>query len=166
MIVRLVSHPLRHHGALSRVTTIKPRSLLVTLVATTFINVIFAVRIAHRFVDFKTKATINKILTLALTQRLKPILATMVVTNQIKSTFTTRVNAVHIARRVSTLRILGASPVSCLIVPQVITYTLVLPLLGVLTFVANVANKLLVTADRCNVSICVFLSSTGGFLAI
>lgn len=69
----------------------------------------------------------------------------LVLTKGIKSGVTSRVKAVHIARRVSTLRVVNVGSTSCLVLPGVLKLVAVVPLLIVFDVFTKVVNTFYAT---------------------
>ncbi len=146
----LSSHHL-HGRAMGRVCITNVGDLPIVAFITVFANVVLTLRLNLRLGHCDRRVCVNSTIVISLLERVNPFVANLVLTTYIKSSVTTRVNAVSIGSRITTLRVVSVSPVGLLVAPEMTTVVIVTPLVSFCAYVVNITNNKLINVARLGV---------------
>jgi phospholipid/cholesterol/gamma-HCH transport system permease protein len=104
----------------------------------------FTVSTIVGFRQFSAEGMVGGVVALALSRELAPVLASVVVTARAGSTMASELGNMRVTEQIDAITTMGVSPIQYLIVPRVVSATLMMPLLAVCFGVAGMAGAYLV----------------------
>ncbi len=109
-----------------------------------FTGMAFTVSSIVGFRQFSAESMVGGVVALALARELAPVLAAVVVTARAGSTMASELGNMRVTEQIDAITTMGVSPVQYLVVPRVVATTLMLPLLGVLFWLAGMGGAYVV----------------------
>ncbi len=96
-----------------------------------FTGMAFTLSIIVAFRQFSAEGMVGGVVALALSRELAPVLAAVVVTARAGSTMASELGNMRVTEQIDAITTMGVSPVQYLVVPRIVSTTLMLPLLAI-----------------------------------
>ena len=101
-------------------------SLPLALITSAFVGMVFAMQIAGEFVRFGAGKFVGGVMGIAMARELGPAITGIVVAARVAASITAEIGTMKVTEQVDALESLGASPVRYLLIPRLISTTLML----------------------------------------
>lgn len=109
--------------------TVGVKSLPVVSVTAIFTGMVFALQTFEGFRRFQAEAWVPGVLGLALLRELVPVLGGFMVAGRVGSAMAAELGTMRVTDQIDALEVMATSPIQYLVVPRVLSLTLMLPLL-------------------------------------
>src|SRR4051794_9403140 len=126
----LVRPPFRVGQLMIAIEFIGAGSLFIAGLVGMFTGMAFTVSTIVGFRQFSAEGMVGGVVALALARELAPVLASVVVTARAGSTMASELGNMRVTEQIDAITTMGVSPVQYLVVPRVVSTTLMLPLLA------------------------------------
>jgi len=114
---------------LAQMESLGVQSISIVLVTSLFIGMVLALQLAYTLEAFGAKLYVGEAVTLAMVRELAPVLTSLMVGGRVAAGITAEIGSMKITEQIDALRAMGADPVRKLVVPRVLAFTVMLPLL-------------------------------------
>ena len=104
-------------------------SLFIIGLTGTFTGAVFALQAAYAFRLFDAEALVGSTVALSLTRELSPVLTSLLVSGRAGSGVATELGTMRVTEQIDALTAMAVHPVQYLVVPRVIAFTVMTPLL-------------------------------------
>jgi len=121
------------------------RSTPVVMLLGAFIGMVLAVELFEPFAEWGQEERIGGIIMLAVVTHVGPVLAAVMLAGRVGSAMSAELGTMHVTEQLDALRVMGANPISHLVVPRVAACVLMIPLLTVFSDLLGVAGAYVVT---------------------
>lgn len=105
------------------------QSLSIVLITSLFIGMVLALQLAYTLEAFGAKLYVGEAVTLAIVRELAPVLISLMVGGRVGAGITAELGSMKVTEQIDALRAMGASPVRKLVVPRVLAFLFMLPIL-------------------------------------
>lgn len=126
---------------LQQIQVIIPASLSVTMITSFFMSLVFSLQIVKEFLYLNASDVVGSVLTIVFLRELSPVLTSIILIGKIGSYFTAELATMKITEQIDVLYILGIDPICYLILPRVIAFVLILPLLNCLSLLTSLLSS-------------------------
>jgi phospholipid/cholesterol/gamma-HCH transport system permease protein len=140
----LVRPPLRIAQFLLALDFIGAGSTFIVCLVGLFTGMAFTVSSIVGFRQFSAEGMVGGVVALALARELAPVLAAVVVTARAGSTMASELGNMRVTEQIDAITTMGVSPVQYLVVPRVVSTTLMLPLLAVFFWISGMIGGYIV----------------------
>lgn len=136
--------PFRSREILVQMEFIGSRSFGIVVLSAFSIGAVFALLIGEVFQTFKAEGVMGIATAKALTRELAPMMTAFLLTGRGGSAITAELATMKVNEQVDAMESMGVSPVHYLVVPRVIGFLLMMPLLSGLFVIAGIVGSYLV----------------------
>ena len=112
------------------------QSISIVVITGTFIGMVLALQTAYALQAFGAKLYVGEVVALSMTRELGPVLISLMVGGRVGAGITAEIGSMKVTEQIDALRALGANPFKKLVIPRLIAFLIMLPLL------VNIANAL------------------------
>jgi len=141
------------------------KSLTIVSLASLFTGMVLCLQTGSAFVRFGAKPYVAKVLAVAITRELGPILVALIVTGRVASGIAAEIGSMKVSEQIDALKVMGASPVKRLVMPRVVALMITLPLLVLVGDILGILGGMIIAAVELGIKPSFFLSSSLDFLA-
>jgi len=135
----LVTRPFYGRELVEQLDLIGVGSLTVVLLTGLFTGAVLALQTGLTLDQFGARPAVGRLVSASMLKELGPVLTALMVTGRVGSGIAAELGSMIVTEQVSALRALGTDPVRKLVVPRVLSGTMILP---VLTMIANAVGIL------------------------
>ena len=139
-------------------------SLPVVLITAVFTGMVLALQSYTGFKRFGAEGLVGSIVALSMTRELGPVLTALIVTGRAGASMAAELGTMRVTEQIDALETLATNPVKYLVVPRVISGTLMLPALVVITDIIGILGGYFVTVVLLNAGSRTYLKATWDFL--
>ena len=139
-------------------------SLPVVLITAVFTGMVLALQSYTGFKRFGAEGLVGSIVALSMTRELGPVLTALIVTGRAGASMAAELGTMRVTEQIDALETLATNPVKYLVVPRVISGTLMLPALVVITDIIGILGGYFVTVILLNAGSRTYLKATWDFL--
>ena len=136
-----------------------PSSLFIVIVTAFFMGLVFCLQIVKEFIYLNAVNLVGSIVTLAFLRELSPVLTSIILIGKIGSYFTAELGTMVVTEQIEILYILGINPVNYLIIPRIMSFILILPMLNIIFFITSICSSCFICFFLYNVDASLFLNS-------
>ncbi len=129
-----------------------------------FTGMAFTVSSIVGFRQFSAESMVGGVVALALARELAPVLAAVVVTARAGSTMASELGNMRVTEQIDAITTMGVNPVQYLVVPRVVSTTLMLPLLAMIFWLAGMIGGYVVAVVWQGIDPGVFIAKVQQFL--
>jgi len=124
-------------------------SLPICLLTSFFVGMVLALQTGYASIAVLNEpVNVGTVVTFSLLKELGPMLTSVVLVGRIGAAITAELGSMSVTEQIDAMYTLGTDPVKYLIVPRLLAFSLMLPLLVVFTNIVGVAGGMLVSAQE------------------
>jgi phospholipid/cholesterol/gamma-HCH transport system permease protein len=117
------------------------RSVPVVMLTGAFIGMVLAVEMYAQFAQFGQEDKLGGVIGISVVKHLGPVLAAIMLAGRVGGAFAAEIGTMSVTEQVEALRVMGAAPISHLVVPRVIACVIMIPILTVFSDLLGVAGS-------------------------
>lgn len=144
--------PIEWRAVLAQMELLGVRSLSIVLITSLFIGMVLALQIAYALEAFGAKLYVGEVVTLSMVRELAPVLISLMVGGRVGAGITAEIGSMNVTEQIDALRAMGASPVRKLVVPRLLAFTLMLPLLVLIADAVGVVGGWVISTLQLQIS--------------
>ncbi|MFA9480209.1 MlaE family ABC transporter permease [Phycisphaerales bacterium AB-hyl4] len=163
---------LRGAGSLGRLQLLLPqlyaigtRSLPVVMLVGGFVGAVMAVESFAQFQAFGQEERLGGVINIAVVKQIGPVLAAVMIAGRVGGAVAAELGTMRVTEQLDALRVMGADPVSYLVVPRVIACVIMLPILTVFSDLLGIFGGYLVTVQGFGVDAGAYWRFSGDFVS-
>jgi phospholipid/cholesterol/gamma-HCH transport system permease protein len=160
----LVRPPFRVAQFLLALDFVGAGSTFIVCLVGLFTGMAFTVSSIVGFRQFSAESMVGGVVALALARELAPVLAAVVVTARAGSTMASELGNMRVTEQIDAITTMGVNPVQYLVVPRVVSTTLMLPLLAMVFWIAGMIGGYVVAVLWQGIDPGVFIAKVRQFL--
>jgi len=141
------------------------KSLTIVSLTSLFTGMVLCLQTGSAFIRFGAKSYVAKVLVVAITRELGPILVALIVSGRVASGIAAEIGSMKVSEQIDALRVMGASPVKRLVMPRVVALMITLPLLALIGDILGILGGMIIASLELGIKASFFLSSALDFLA-
>ena len=96
-----------------------------------FTGMVMTLQVVHEFIRFGAQATIGGVIAIAIGRELGPVLVGVVAAGRVGAAITAEISTMKVTEQIDALRVLATNPVGYLVVPRIIAFMVMLPIMTV-----------------------------------
>jgi phospholipid/cholesterol/gamma-HCH transport system permease protein len=131
-----------------------------------FVGMIIALQMAYQMVQMSAEMLIPKIISVALTRELAPVLTALIVAGRVGAGIAAEIGSMTVTEQVDALKAFAVNPVKYLVVPRFLALILMLPVLAMLSDVIGIWGGYLICVYKLHISHEMFWKMVFSALAI
>ena len=151
---------------IEQINIVGPDSLNVSLMTAFFVSVVFTLQVAKEFLYLNAVSLIGAILTISFLRELSPVLTSVIIIGRIGSCFTAELATMKVNEQIDVLYLLNTNPILHLVLPRVISCTLVLPMLNFLALATSIASSAFICFTLYSIDPIIFFASSFASLSL
>nr|YP_009391175.1 hypothetical protein [Dipterocladia arabiensis]ARW59319.1 hypothetical protein [Dipterocladia arabiensis] len=126
---------------LRQMQTIIPACLPATMITSCFMSLVFSLQIVKEFLYLNASDLVGSVLTIIFLRELSPVLTSIILIGKIGSYFTAELATMKITEQIDVLYILNINPISYLVIPRILAFIIILPLLNCLSLLTSLSSS-------------------------
>ena len=138
--------------SLVQANRIGPGSFLISALVAFFVGMIIALQMAYQMVQLSAEIYIPKIISVALTRELAPVLTALIVAGCIGAGIAAEIGSMTVTEQVDALKSFAVSPVKYLVVPRFLGLVLMLPVLTMISDIIGIWGGYLICVHKLHIS--------------
>lgn len=142
--VWLFRKPFRYKLFIEQFNTCGVNSLPIIILVSLFTGMVFALQSTYAFRLFNAESMVGSTVGLSLTRELAPVFAALMVTARVGSSMAAELGTMKVTEQVDALEAMAVYPHQYLVVPRVVSATIMLPLLTVVFNFVGIVGAYLV----------------------
>ncbi len=107
------------------------KSIGVVLIVGTFIGMVLAIEAYNQFKSIGQEARLGGIIGISVVKQIGPVLAAVMIAGRVGGSVSAELGTMRVTEQIDAMRVMGADPISYLVVPRVVTCVFMLPMLTV-----------------------------------
>lgn len=135
------------------------KSFSIVLITAVFIGMVLAIQTAYTLAAFGAKLYVGQVVSLSMVRELGPVLISLMVGGRVGAGITAEIGSMKVTEQIDALRALGADPVKKLVVPRMVAFLIMLPMLVMLADALGIMGGLLISSLELNISSRFYLSA-------
>ncbi|MEX2671836.1 MAG: ABC transporter permease [Phycisphaeraceae bacterium] len=128
------------------------KSIPVIMLTGAFIGMVLAVELFAQFEAFGQETQIGGVTAISVVKHLGPVLAGVMLAGRVGGAFAAELGTMAVTEQIDALRVMGAAPVSYLVVPRVVACVIMIPILTVFSNLLGVAGSWAITVGMMGVT--------------
>lgn len=128
------------------------QSFSIVLITAVFIGMVLAIQTAYTLEAFGAKLYVGQVVSLSMVRELGPVLISLMVGGRVGAGITAEIGSMKVTEQIDALRALGADPVKKLVVPRLLAFLFMLPLLVLLADGLGILGGYLISTLELNIS--------------
>lgn len=137
-VVLALTPPWKGERSLIQANRIGPGTFIISALVAFFVGMIIALQMAYQMVQLSAEIYIPKIIAVALTRELAPVLTALIVAGRIGAGIAAEIGSMTVTEQVDALRAFAVNPVKYLVVPRFLGLVIMLPVLAMLSDVIGI----------------------------
>jgi phospholipid/cholesterol/gamma-HCH transport system permease protein len=158
-IVQLWRGPVERALLIAQLDQVGTRSISIVVITSLFIGMVLALQTAYSLAEFGGKLFIGKVVSLSLVRELAPVLMSLMVGGRVGAGMTAEIGTMKVTEQIDALRALATNPVRKLVVPRVVSTTIMFPLLTVISCALGILGGLFIAVANLHLSANFYLRS-------
>jgi len=138
--------------SLFQANRIGPGSFLISAIVAFFVGMIIALQMAYQMVQLSAEIYIPKIISVALTRELAPVLTALIVAGRIGAGIAAEIGSMTVTEQVDALKAFAVNPVKYLVVPRFLGLVLMLPVLTMLSDIIGIWGGYVICVYKLHIS--------------
>nr|QCI05292.1 hypothetical protein [Compsothamnion thuyoides] len=139
---------------------IGPDSLSIILLTAFFIGLVFSIQIVKEFLSLNAINAVGSVLTISFLRELSPVLTSIILIGRIGSYFTSEIATMKITEQIDVLYLLDISPFYYLVLPRILAFIIIIPLLNIISFITSLLSSLFICFIVYNIDSHIFINSS------
>ena len=135
------------------------RSFSIVLITAIFIGMVLAIQTAYSLAAFGAKLYVGQVVALSMVRELGPVLISLMVGGRVGAGITAEIGSMKVTEQIDALRALGADPVKKLVIPRLLAFLFMLPVLVMLADALGIFGGCLISTLELNISARFYLTS-------
>lgn len=132
--------------------SIGTRSIPVVMLVGAFVGAVLGVETFDQFAAIGQEARLGGIIHISVVKQIGPVLAAVMIAGRVGGAVSAELGTMRVTEQLDALRVMGADPISYLVVPRVVACVIMLPILTVVSDVLGIFGGYLVTVRGFGVS--------------
>lgn len=128
------------------------RSIPVVMLVGAFVGAVLGVETYSQFAAIGQEARLGGIIHISVVKQIGPVLAAVMIAGRVGGAVSAELGTMRVTEQLDALRVMGADPVSHLVVPRVLACVLMLPVLTIVSDLLGIFGGYLVTVRGFGVS--------------
>lgn len=120
------------------------KSLTISNLTAVFAGMVMTLQFGASMTRFGAREYVGQVVSVAIVRELGPVLTALMVGGRIGAGMTAELGSMRVTEQIDAIRVLGADPLSKLMVPRIWASTLIVPLLSIISDVVGVLGGMLV----------------------
>jgi len=121
------------------------KSLSIANLTAVFTGMVLALQFGTSMARFGAKEYVGQVVAVSLLRELGPVLSGLMVGGRIGAGMTAELGSMKVTEQIDAIRVLGADPLSKLVVPRVIAATLIMPILVSIADIVGILGGLIIS---------------------
>lgn len=151
--------PVERSLLIAQLDQVGTRSISIVVITSMFIGMVLALQTAYSLAEFGGKLFIGKVVSLSLVRELAPVLMSLMVGGRVGAGMTAEIGTMKVTEQIDALRALATNPVRKLVVPRVLSTTIMFPLLTIISCLLGILGGLLIAVANLHLSANFYLRS-------
>jgi phospholipid/cholesterol/gamma-HCH transport system permease protein len=135
------------------------QSFSIVLITAVFIGMVLAIQTAYTLEAFGAKLYVGQVVSLSMVRELGPVLISLMVGGRVGAGITAEIGSMKVTEQIDALRALGADPVKKLVIPRLVGFMIMLPILVLLADGLGILGGFLISTLELNISGRFYLSA-------
>lgn len=132
------------------------KSLFVVSIVAAFTGMILSLQTGLALKDFGQQDRIGQLLVVALTREMSPFMTALILAAAVGSAIAAEIGTMAVSEEIDALEVMSIDPVKYLVLPRIVGFTLMVPVLSVYGTVLGIIGGGLVASTQLNVDIDVY----------
>ena len=128
------------------------QSIPVIMVTGAFIGMVLAVELYDQFQAFGQETQLGGVTGISVVKHLGPVLAAVMLAGRVGGAFSAELGTMAVTEQIDAMRVMGASPVSFLVVPRVVACAIMIPIMTIFSDLVGMAGSWLITVGMFDVT--------------
>lgn len=128
------------------------KSLSITNLTAVFAGMVLALQFGTSMARFGAREYVGQVVSISILRELGPVLTALMVGGRIGAGMTAELGSMKVTEQIDAIRVLGADPISKLIVPRVLAATLIMPILAAVSDLVGILGGLLISVTEFDIS--------------
>jgi phospholipid/cholesterol/gamma-HCH transport system permease protein len=141
-------------------------STFIVAITAAFIGLAMATQLARELQNFGAESFVGGLISVATVRELAPVIACIVVAGRVGASISAEIGSMKMSEQVDALSVLGIDPIRYLLVPRLISASLVSPLLTIIAALIAIISGMFLAKLNINLNYSNYLSSIRQFLAV
>ncbi|MBN1592132.1 MAG: ABC transporter permease [Candidatus Coatesbacteria bacterium] len=159
-IASFFRRPFEAAPILEQMESLGLKSLTIVCLTSLFTGMVFCLQTGSAFVRFGAKSYVAKVIAIAITRELGPILVSLIVSGRAAAGIAAEIGSMKVSDQIDAIRVMGASPVKRLVMPRIIALIIMLPLLALIGDVLGIFGGMIVASIELDIKASYFISSS------
>ena len=138
--------------SLIQLNRIGPGSFVISSLVAFFVGMIIALQMAYQMVQMSAEMLIPKIVSVALTRELAPVLTALIVAGRVGAGIAAEIGSMTVTEQVDALKAFAVNSVKYLVVPRFLGLVIMLPVLAMLSDVIGIWGGYLICVYKLHIS--------------
>jgi phospholipid/cholesterol/gamma-HCH transport system permease protein len=138
--------------SLIQANRIGPGSFLIAALVAFFVGMIIALQMAYQMVQLSAEMLIPKIISVALTRELAPVLTALIVAGRVGAGMAAEIGSMTVTEQVDALKAFAVNPIKYLVVPRFLGLILMLPVLAMLSDIIGIWGGYVISVYKLHIS--------------
>lgn len=123
------------------------RSVPVIMLVGGFVGMVLSVEAYDQFAAIGQEVRLGGIINISVVKQIGPVLAAVMLAGRIGSSISAEIGTMRVTEQLDALRVMGADPISYMVVPRVMACVLVIPVLTVISDLVGILGGYMVTVQ-------------------
>jgi phospholipid/cholesterol/gamma-HCH transport system permease protein len=132
------------------------KSLFVVSIVAAFTGMILSLQTGLALKDFGQEERIGQVIVVALTREMSPFMTALILAAAVGSAIAAEIGTMNVSEEIDALDVMSIDPVKYLILPRIVGFTLMVPILSTYATLLGVVGGGLVAATQLNVEFSVY----------
>jgi len=137
--------PRRWRLVLPQMFEVGTKSIPIIMLTGAFIGMVLAVELFEQFRNFGQETQLGGIIGLSVVRHLGPVLAAIMLAGRVGGAFAAELGTMTVTEQVDALRVMGAAPISYLVVPRLLACIIMIPIMTIFSDLLGVLGGWMVT---------------------
>ena len=138
--------------SLIQLNRIGPGSFVISSLVAFFVGMIIALQMAYQMVQLSAEMLIPKIVSVALTRELAPVLTALIVAGRVGAGIAAEIGSMTVTEQVDALKAFAVNPVKYLVVPRFLGLVIMLPVLAMLSDIIGIWGGYFICVYKLHIS--------------
>ena len=128
------------------------KSIPVVMLTGAFIGMVLAVELYDQFRGFGQETQLGGVTSIAVVKHLGPVLAAVMLAGRVGGAFAAELGTMAVTEQIDALRVMGAAPLSYLVVPRVVACVIMIPIMTIFSDLLGVLGSWAITVGMFDVT--------------
>jgi phospholipid/cholesterol/gamma-HCH transport system permease protein len=141
-------------------------SIFIVVITAAFIGLAMATQLAKEFQKFGADSFVGGLISVANVRELAPVIACIVVAGRVGASISAEIGSMKMSEQIDALSVLGINPIKYLLVPRLISASLVSPLLTIIAALVSIISGMFLAKISIGLNYSTYLNSIRQFLQV